>query len=128
MKFRFRFVIFPTLLVAFSQAAIAQGVPCPDLRITRTLFASSDADLAAGIRAEAGPGARSAEWAEVKACLREIWLVLFSPPGSGEVTQAPAASPGAAAPPAASIPTPVAPSAAFRRRAALVIGNSNYRF
>ncbi len=75
MQSRFRFGVF--LLVTFSQAAIAQGVPCPELRMTRTLFAPSDADLASAIRAEAGPGARPAEWSEVKACYERFGLPYF---------------------------------------------------
>ena len=77
MQSRFRFGVFLILLVTFSQAAIAQGVPCPELRMTRTLFAPSDADLASAIRAEAGPGARPAEWSEVKACYEKFGLPYF---------------------------------------------------
>ncbi len=77
MQSRFRFGVFLILLVTFSQAAIAQGVPCPELRMTRTLFAPSDADLASAIRAEAGPGARPAEWSEVKACYERFGLPYF---------------------------------------------------
>src|SRR5262249_40967982 len=190
-----------------SQAAIAQGVPCPALRMTRTLFAPSDADLAAAIRAEAGPSARPAEWNEVKACYEKFGLPYFhrlgvvkadpqnkanptgsqvlvlvngkryfNPPnrayfaafhegtlppnwlvhdqvGGNQISlgsfsyllpafyvpeaiagrapvpipQVSPGSPSAGAPPA-SIPTPTFPSSGFRRRAALVIGNGNYRF
>src|SRR5215467_1816962 len=77
MQSQFRLGVFLTVLVAFSQAAIAQGVPCPELRMTRTLFAPSDADLAAAIRAEAGPSARPAEWSEVKACYEKFGLPYF---------------------------------------------------
>ncbi len=45
--------------------------------MTRTLFAPSDADLASAIRAEAGPGARPAEWSEVKACYERFGLPYF---------------------------------------------------
>ncbi len=45
--------------------------------MTRTLFAPSDADLASAIRAEAGPGARPAEWSEVKACYEKFGLPYF---------------------------------------------------
>lgn len=208
MTSQFRFVLFPILLLGFSQGATAQGVSCPELRITRTLFAPSDADLAAAIRAEAGPAARPAEWAEVKACYEKFGLPYFhrlgvvradpqnkaNPTGSQVLVlvngkryfnpptrayfaafhegtlppnwlahdqvggyqislgsfsyllpafyvpeasagrapiptpQVSTGSPGAGAPPAASIATPTAPSGGFRRRAALVIGNGNYRF
>jgi Caspase domain len=208
MKSLFSFVIFLVFLVDFSHAGLAQGVPCPDLRMTRTLFAPSDADLASAIKAEAGPGARPAEWAEVKACYEKFGLPYFhklgvvkadpqnkanptgsqvlvlvngkryfNPPsrayfaafhegtlppnwlvhdqvGGNQISlgsfsyllpafyvpeeiagrapvpipQVSTGSPSPVARPAASIPTPVAPSNGFRRRAALVIGNGKYQF
>jgi hypothetical protein len=43
MKSQLRFVSFLSLLRSFCEVAIAQGVQCPDVRITRTLFGPSDA-------------------------------------------------------------------------------------
>ena len=50
---------------------------CPELHITRNTFATHVTDLAAAIRAEAGPGARPAEWNEVRACYERFGLGYF---------------------------------------------------
>src|ERR1700752_2054898 len=50
---------------------------CPELRITKEVFAPNVADLAAAVRAAAGPTARPAEWNEVRACFEKSGLGYF---------------------------------------------------
>jgi tetratricopeptide (TPR) repeat protein len=50
---------------------------CPELRITKQVFAPNVADLAAAVRAAAGPNARPAEWNEVRACFEKSGLRYF---------------------------------------------------
>jgi hypothetical protein len=50
---------------------------CPELHLTRNAFAPHVTDLAAAIRAEAGPDARPAEWNEVRACYAQFGLGYF---------------------------------------------------
>jgi hypothetical protein len=58
-------------------ASIAHAADCPDLRITKDVFAPSVSDLAAAIRGALGANARPAEWNEVKACFDKYGLSYF---------------------------------------------------
>ena len=55
----------------------AHAADCPQLRITKEVFAPNVADLAAAVRAAVGPTARPAEWNEVRACFEKSGLRYF---------------------------------------------------
>jgi tetratricopeptide (TPR) repeat protein len=55
----------------------AHAADCPQLRITKEVFAPNVADLAAAVRAAAGRNARPAEWNEVRACFEKSGLDYF---------------------------------------------------
>jgi tetratricopeptide (TPR) repeat protein len=55
----------------------ANSADCPELRITKDVFAPGVSDLAAAVRAAAGPNARPAEWNEVRACFDKYGLAYF---------------------------------------------------
>jgi hypothetical protein len=55
----------------------AHAADCPQLRITKDVFAPNVADLAAAVRAAVGPNARPAEWNEVRACFEKSGLRYF---------------------------------------------------
>ena len=50
---------------------------CPELRITKDVFAASVSDLTAAVRASVGSNARPAEWNEVRACFEKYGLSYF---------------------------------------------------
>jgi tetratricopeptide (TPR) repeat protein len=58
-------------------ASPAHSADCPELRITKDVFAPGVSDLAAGVRAAVGPKARPAEWNEVRACFDKFGLGYF---------------------------------------------------
>jgi tetratricopeptide (TPR) repeat protein len=63
--------------LAWALFAPAHAADCPEMRITKDVFAPGVGDLAAAIRGSAGPTARPAEWNEVRACFEQYGLDYF---------------------------------------------------
>ena len=73
-------VLAAGLGVAFAVAiwSPAYSADCPELRITKDVFAAPGVDdLATAVRKAAGPNARPAEWNEVRACFEKYGLSYF---------------------------------------------------
>ena len=67
--------ILAGLSFAFSTPTLA--AECPELRITKDVFASSVTDLAAALRKSVGPSTRPAEWNEIRVCFEKYGLSYF---------------------------------------------------
>ena len=63
--------------IGFGFSTPALAVECPELRITKDVFASNVTDLAAALRKSVGPDARPVEWNEIRACFEKSGLSYF---------------------------------------------------
>jgi len=63
--------------------ASAQEILCRVMRVSQSTFGPDVGDLPSAVRAAAGPGARPADWSEVKACYEKFGLSYFHKLGLG---------------------------------------------
>ncbi len=66
------------IVFGFAHSSPANSADCPELRITKDVFAAGVTDLSAAVRASVGSSdARPAEWNEVRACFDKHGLSYF---------------------------------------------------